>query len=205
LYSKSTRERERCDVNRKKILAKKNLLESKLDSYENRLESKANKYEGNNLQKSQKSTINVFEVSHHCNINQNSTTENIDLKKFEYKDTTYEAFSGNAGSNLKLPYPVLNDTRDYDTILSVLREKHSSLNTMLYQTLRTLENIQINTKNKQDLNCRKIRLKNLEENIKVQLTRLNRQIDFINFNVEISKLKAIILKYTNLDHVNIFN
>ena len=92
--------------------------------------------------------------------------------------------------NMKLPYPVLNDKRDQKIILDILKSKQVHLNGMLAQTLETMRNIDMNkgNPNYEDQKARHSRLRNLEENIKVQLTRMSRQIDFINFNLEIHKI-----------------
>jgi len=170
--------------------------------YEGQRDSRAKKSQAKNQQKTRKSD-SVCEPFCDDKLKQTSSNQAFDANFFEAK-TTEENASAYAGLHLKLPYPVLNETRDYKDILKVLENKQLNLNTMLKQTLQSLNNLHTTILNKEDIENRKVRLKNLEENIKVQLTRLVRQIDFINYKLEISKLAASIHKYENLENVNIF-
>jgi nucleolin len=96
--------------------------------------------------------------------------------------------SGGASAGaVKLPYPVLNDKRDMAVIKGILKEKQRGLNEMFEKTLATLnrldnangsdsENDQLDPEEREQ---KRVRLKNLHENIKLQLTRLNKQIDYV--------------------------
>ncbi len=100
----------------------------------------------------------------------------------------------------KLPYPVLNDKRDMNTILSILKEKQRNLNEMLEQTEQKLNDLSSDDEAESDqqqqgvesTSTKRARLRNLNENIKKQLLRLNRQIDYIKMSLRISKLKRML-------------
>lgn len=87
-------------------------------------------------------------------------------------------------TSIKLPYPVLNDKRDMNVIFEILKEKHQNLSAMYEKTCASLQN-QIDDK---EAEAKRAKIKNLQENIKLQLSRLNRQIEYVKLNIEIQKL-----------------
>ena len=68
-----------------------------------------------------------------------------------------------------------------------------NLNQMLEQTQTTLASIEKSgSKDSAEMEQKQKRLRNLEDSIKVQLNRLNRQIDYIKLNVECAKIKKVL-------------
>lgn len=99
------------------------------------------------------------------------------------------------------------------TIKSILKEKQRSLNEMFEKTLATLKRLERrkagggngSSENEDDdedsenerlspeeLEKKRTRLRNLHENIKLQLQRLNYQIDYVKVNLEMSELRRIL-------------
>lgn len=97
-----------------------------------------------------------------------------------------------AAAAVKLPYPVLNDKRDKAQILTILKEKQANLNDMLDQTESTLDQLDADgaeeTGDGEEVETKRVRLRNLHESIKIQLTRLERQIDYIKVNLEMRRV-----------------
>ncbi len=95
-------------------------------------------------------------------------------------------------SKVKLPYPVLNDKRDKNIIIDILLDKKVNLEGMLEQTLRTFQNLgkDSNERNQfdEEKEIKARRLKSLEENIRMQLTRLKKQIDYISWSIDLDKI-----------------
>jgi hypothetical protein len=117
------------------------------------------------------STTSLNTSSNQNSINNNSTTSS-------------------SGQNLKLPYPVLNDKRELSIIQSILSEKQRHLNEMLEQTMIKLTKYQNDsqTNDQHEQQQRLFRLKQLEDNIKMQLNRLNRQLDYVKFSLELARM-----------------
>lgn len=175
----------RYESNKKKVLRKKKKVEHKLRLYQERISSIRNNKKRQRHVKEKDSRYNFEDYLNQkqiSNSSQRSTCEN----------SFQQNYAGSSAGNVKIPYPVLNDSRDQKTILSILKNKQDHLNGMLDQTLNTLKNIENENKSHGDFEARRNRLKNLEENIKVQLTRLTRQIDFINYGLEVSKISKIL-------------
>lgn len=178
----STKEKMRYESNKKKVLRKKKKVEHKLRLYQERIKSiKSNKIRQRHV-KEKDCKYNFEDYLSHKQLSNSNMCEN----NFQ------QNYAGSSAGNIKIPYPVLNDSRDQKTILSILKNKQDHLNGMLDQTLNTLKNIEHENKSHEDFEARRNRLKNLEENIKVQLTRLTRQIDFINYGLEVSKISKIL-------------
>ena len=94
----------------------------------------------------------------------------------------------------KLPYPVLNDKREMSLIKNILREKQRGLTEMYEKTLASLNASDESEagEDNDDGEQKRTRLRNLHENIKLQLTRLNRQIDYVKVNLEVDELSRIV-------------
>jgi hypothetical protein len=111
--------------------------------------------------------------------------------------------SSQINSKVKLPYPVLNDKRDKNIIIDILLDKKVNLEGMLEQTLRTFQNLgkDSNERNQfdEEKEIKARRLKSLEENIRMQLTRLKKQIDYISWSIDLDKIK----KKIELDSVQL--
>jgi hypothetical protein len=86
-------------------------------------------------------------------------------------------------SALKFPYPVLNDKRDYKTILNILTTKESELS-------KKLKHAKISYK-KTDDDKKKEKLKTLYKNIKSQLPKIEKQIEYVKINVRIKKIEKL--------------
>lgn len=173
----SNKEKLRYELHKKKLFKKKRKLENKLKVYQHRLDSLKRSAKKHSSQK------NREKAGKYNNLNQ---MDNNYSEEIMHQSNNLASGTG----NMKLPYPVLNDKRDQKIILDILKSKQVHLNGMLAQTLETMRNIDMNkgNPNYEDQKARHSRLRNLEENIKVQLTRMSRQIDFINFNLEIHKI-----------------
>jgi hypothetical protein len=184
----------RYEANKKKLLRKKKKIEHKLEIYQERMSLiKSSKKK----QRQSKEHFKEKEMKY--------SLEDFDQKEDNqrgiYENVYQQNYPISSAGNIKIPYPVLNDSRDQKTILGILKNKQAHLNGMLEQTLTTLKNIEneSESKNHEDSEARKNRLKNLEDNIKVQLTRLTRQIDFINYGIEVSKLSKLVEKLDDDD------
>ena len=204
----STKDKLRYDLIKKKYIKRKRKLEKKYSAYKCQINSlKSEKYkneskfsnsehEDRHFIKSSVENYQNFDEKGHINRLQ-MNEENMQMKHH-----------GSGDGSLKIPYPILNDKRDLKTIMLILKEKQVNLNQMLDQTLSTLDNLERerNSKiNRDDLDSRFTRLQHLEENIKVQLTRLTRQIDYINYSLDINKTKKILKKCESMDKHSILN
>ena len=86
-------------------------------------------------------------------------------------------------SALKFPYPVLNDKRDFKTILNILTSKETELT-------KKMKHAKISYK-KTDDDKKKEKLKTLYKNIKSQLPKIEKQIEYVKINVRIKKIEKL--------------
>ena len=86
-------------------------------------------------------------------------------------------------SLLKFPYPVLNDKRDFKTILNILTEKENEL-------AKKMKHTKISYKKSED-EKRKEKLKVLYKNIKLQLPKIEKQIEYVKINIKIKKIEKL--------------
>ena len=214
----TSKEKARCDLVKKKHLKRKKKLEKKYAAYKSRLVGLMSRQSQNSEStEAAKHRARHKEASarhrkhqerrgkhHRASAIKERSTRRLHTKLDEANE---EAPTGTGTANQKMPYPVLNDKRELKVILNILKEKQNHLNEMLEQTLATLESLkqEKNTANQEDIEAKHTRLKNLEENIKVQLTRLNRQIDYINFSLDIAKIKKMLLKTEAIDEAGNMN
>ena len=213
----TSKEKARCDLVKKKHLKRKKKLEKKYAAYKSRLvglmtrqsqnseSSEAAKHRRHKDASARHRKHQERRSKHHrASATKERSTRRLHTKLDEVNEETP---SGTGAANQKMPYPVLNDKRELKVILNILKEKQNHLNEMLEQTLATLESLkqEKNTATQEDIEAKHTRLKNLEENIKVQLTRLNRQIDYINFSLDIAKIKKMLLKTEAVDEAGNMN
>jgi translation initiation factor 4G len=176
----TSKQKKKLDIDKKKNNNRKKKLEESYTNYKSKLADLLSRYSvkentSNNLKQSRSQ-------DHHRHNN------NKEEKSPNNTNSTTNTTTQNQA--IKLPYPVLNDKRDPKLILNILNEKEKNLNQMLEQTLKTIENFgEVSKINNEETKTKRFKLKQLEENIRVQLTRLNRQIEFINLNLEVTKLK----------------
>ena len=85
--------------------------------------------------------------------------------------------------SLKFPYPVLNDKRDFKTILSILEAKEKELS-------KKMKHTKINYKKTED-NKKKDKLKVLYKTIKSQLPKIEKQIEYVKINIKIKKIEKL--------------
>jgi hypothetical protein len=173
-----------------KHLKLKKKLESKYFSYKSRLSTLSTKH-------------NML-LNKEANINKKNK-----LGKKSFNNNNQNSISSPSSNNqqqqqtqvVKLPYPVLNDKRDMSQILTILKEKQRNLNEMFEKTRQTLKKLESGgrdsddydeTDSKVELEQKQSRIRTVHENIKQQLTRLNRQIDYVKCNLEIAKLNKIL-------------
>lgn len=74
------------------------------------------------------------------------------------------------------------------------KEKQANLNNMLEQAESTLDELESEASgggdvDPEEIESKRVRIKNLHESIKIQLTRLERQIDYIKVTLEMRRLK----------------
>ena len=84
---------------------------------------------------------------------------------------------------LKIPYPVLNDKREMSVIVKILEDKRSNMSKVHEDAANSLSNPNLET------NVRE-KLRVLQSTINLQLSRLDRQIEYVHMNIEINQLKA---------------
>ena len=166
-------------IEKVKILKrKKHSLEKKYISYKSQLKEI--------LGKSTNKEANENKMQQH-------RSSRSSLEKSEYPSSkSPSGVSASHNSKVKLPYPVLNDKRDKNIIIDILLDKKVNLEEMLEQTLRTFHNLGKDTNDRNQYDDEKEvkarRLKSLEENIRTQLTRLDKQIDFIKWSIDLDKV-----------------
>lgn len=85
--------------------------------------------------------------------------------------------------NAKLPYPVLNDKRDLKTILNILTEKEEDLNKKINNTKKSHKETPKTEPQKRES------LKALYINLKVQLQKIEKQLDYVNVSLKIKKIE----------------
>ena len=172
-----------------KHLKLKKKLENKYVTYKKRLSALAQRHV---------SMQNASEKHKH----RKSSSSSKKTKKTATKEMSQQQQQQNVTTPiLKLPYPVLNDKRDMTAIKQILKEKQRSLNEMFEKTRVTLHNLDSNEtavdqENEhltlEEKEQKRMRLRNLHENIKLQLSRLNRQIDYVKVNLELVELRRIL-------------
>lgn len=204
----SAKDKLRYDMIKKKHLKRKRKLEKKYSAYKGQINAlKSEKYKNESkysYSEHEERHFNKSSIDNYQNYE-----EKGHLNRLQSHESMHIKPSGSGDGNLKIPYPILNDKRDLKTIMSILKDKQVHLNQMLEQTLSTLDNLEhernSSKTNRDDLESRFTRLKHLEENIKVQLTRLTRQIDYINYSLDINKIKKILKKCETMDKHSILD
>jgi hypothetical protein len=95
-------------------------------------------------------------------------------------------------SALKFPYPVLNDKRDLNTILTILTEKENEF-------ARKMKHTKASYKKSNDTK-RKEKLKTFYKNIKEQTAKIEKQIEYIKINIKIKKIEKLREKKNEKDY-----
>lgn len=178
-YLKS--EQSSTDLAKRKVLKKKKyMLEKKLSLYKDKLQ----KMLADTAAAASASSVRDRSIQR----DQQNVEETRSFKKSMEKSNVRSSGGSEAAVNpKKMPYPVLNDKRDINTIFNILKDKQVHLEQMLEQTLYTLNN-----HNEPTNRDKFLRLQNLEENIRLQLSRLMRQIDYIKWSIDLRKFEKIL-------------
>ena len=200
------------ELQKKKLKNKKIFFEKKMSFYKEKIE----KYSGRSPKK------DSYEKSRYKNrspVRQIIDERSPHMKRDKVNISSNKSISSESNANsiensklnnkVKLPYPVLNDKRDKNTVLNILQEKQVHLEEMLNQTLNTLKNLEdenidgIQNIN-EEINIKFKRLKSLEANIKIQLARLKKQIEYIKLSIELVRVNQKIeqdSKYLSLEQL----
>ena len=173
-----------------KKLKHKKKLEKKLTTYK----AKINSYVSRQVNLLSK---NPF-LNDHLSPKRKQKSKKKSSKKREFKK------SPPPSNQVKIPYPVLNDKREMTLIKEILEEKQQNLSSMLNKTRQTLDQNKA-ISNSQEEHDKLTRLKNLQETIRVQLQRLNKQLEYAKLNLEIHNLESRLSTEKNFDQINDIN